>query len=100
MHQVGSSFSKSRIMIFFFASGRRHTSWPRDWSSDVCSSVLKVERVFVHEAMHEDALDLVLLGHLKQREEMVDVRVHAAIAHEPQQVQLSRAPALHRLQKQ
>src|SRR5439155_7960729 len=25
----------------FFASRRRHTSWPRDWSSDVCSSDLK-----------------------------------------------------------
>src|SRR5690625_2987898 len=27
-------------MIFFFSSRRRHTSWPRDWSSDVCSSDL------------------------------------------------------------
>src|SRR5690625_7173891 len=26
--------------IFFFSSRRRHTSWPRDWSSDVCSSDL------------------------------------------------------------
>src|SRR5439155_6534996 len=26
---------------FFFSSRRRHTSWPRDWSSDVCSSDLK-----------------------------------------------------------
>src|SRR5207253_6198649 len=25
---------------FFFSSGRRHTRWPRDWSSDVCSSDL------------------------------------------------------------
>src|SRR5690625_5538117 len=25
---------------FFFASSRRHTRWPRDWSSDVCSSDL------------------------------------------------------------
>src|SRR5690625_2978218 len=24
----------------FFSSGRRHTRWPRDWSSDVCSSDL------------------------------------------------------------
>src|SRR5207253_7803519 len=24
--------------IFFFSSRRRHTRWPRDWSSDVCSS--------------------------------------------------------------
>src|SRR5437870_1815992 len=27
-------------MHFFFSSRRRHTSWPRDWSSDVCSSHL------------------------------------------------------------
>src|SRR5439155_9085282 len=26
---------------FFFSSRRRHTRWPRDWSSDVCSSDLK-----------------------------------------------------------
>src|SRR5439155_15607199 len=25
----------------FFSSRRRHTRWPRDWSSDVCSSDLK-----------------------------------------------------------
>src|SRR5690625_5499617 len=28
-------------MFFFFSSRRRHTSWPRDWSSDVCSSDLR-----------------------------------------------------------
>src|SRR5437660_7034189 len=27
--------------IFFFSSRRRHTRWPRDWSSDVCSSDLR-----------------------------------------------------------
>src|SRR5207253_4088422 len=26
--------------VFFFSSRRRHTRWPRDWSSDVCSSAL------------------------------------------------------------
>src|SRR5207253_4850867 len=26
---------------FFFSSRRRHTRWPRDWSSDVCSSDLE-----------------------------------------------------------
>src|SRR5690625_7820187 len=30
-----------RVMVyFFFSSRRRHTRWPRDWSSDVCSSDL------------------------------------------------------------
>src|SRR5690625_7090431 len=27
-------------MLFFLSSRRRHTRWPRDWSSDVCSSDL------------------------------------------------------------
>src|SRR5439155_6532076 len=30
---------------FFFSSRRRHTRWPRDWSSDVCSSDLTIRRV-------------------------------------------------------
>src|SRR6266508_3866117 len=30
--------------FFFFSSRRRHTRWPRDWSSDVCSSDLPFER--------------------------------------------------------
>src|SRR5690625_7776353 len=28
------------LVAFFFSSRRRHTRWPRDWSSDVCSSDL------------------------------------------------------------
>src|SRR6266508_3712193 len=28
------------MVCFFFSSRRRHTRWPRDWSSDVCSSDL------------------------------------------------------------
>src|SRR6266702_3960289 len=28
--------------LFFFSSRRRHTRWPRDWSSDVCSSDLPI----------------------------------------------------------
>src|SRR5690625_7605119 len=31
-------------MFFFFSSRRRHTRWPGDWSSDVCSSDLKIEK--------------------------------------------------------
>src|SRR5207253_4187066 len=30
----------SEKVYFFFSSRRRHTRWPRDWSSDVCSSDL------------------------------------------------------------
>src|SRR5215510_16111441 len=32
------------LLFFFFSSRRRHTRWPRDWSSDVCSSDLIVRR--------------------------------------------------------
>src|SRR5215510_16055756 len=30
------------MFFFFFSSRRRHTRWPRDWSSDVCSSDLNL----------------------------------------------------------
>src|SRR5690625_7588995 len=33
-------YSASYSCLFFFSSRRRHTRWPRDWSSDVCSSDL------------------------------------------------------------
>src|SRR5439155_3323580 len=31
---------RGNVLIYFFSSRRRHTRWPRDWSSDVCSSDL------------------------------------------------------------
>src|SRR6266508_68170 len=31
------------MFFFFFSSRRRHTRWPRDWSSDVCSSDLETK---------------------------------------------------------
>src|SRR5437870_11961946 len=36
---------------FFFSSRRRHTRWPRDWSSDVCSSDLQEVSESVREGM-------------------------------------------------
>src|SRR5207253_3637596 len=36
---------------FFFSSRRRHTRWPRDWSSDVCSSDLFVAAGVPKQAM-------------------------------------------------
>src|SRR5690606_40828677 len=32
------------VVFFFFSSRRRHTSFSRDWSSDVCSSDLRWQR--------------------------------------------------------
>src|SRR5437870_12002001 len=34
--------SCTRPRTFLFSRRRRHTSWPRDWSSDVCSSDLPI----------------------------------------------------------
>src|SRR5207253_8691820 len=48
---------------FFFSSRRRHTRWPRDWSSDVCSSDLNgIERLDPvrdeRDVLRVDPLDL------------------------------------------
>src|SRR5437660_7242381 len=40
-HDSGS-FPLDPLSISLFSSRRRHTSWPRDWSSDVCSSDLNL----------------------------------------------------------
>src|SRR5690625_7294722 len=34
---------RADVIFFFFSSRRRHTRWPRDWSSDVCSSDLAAD---------------------------------------------------------
>src|SRR5437870_10003695 len=48
---------------FFFSSRRRHTRWPRDWSSDVCSSDLDLVAVATrHGDGHEVLLRLSALG--------------------------------------
>src|SRR5437870_10938445 len=88
--------------FFFFSSRRRHTRWPRDWSSDVCSSDLvaaaraartdglravqvpdahREAEVAVGEGAHRaDVHDVagVLVGELRPREEP-DLRVIAAV---------------------
>src|SRR5207253_3867656 len=59
------STSKCVIVGFFFSSSRRHTSWPRGWSSDVCSSDLTRQQstpadvVQIHAASLGDLTDLV-----------------------------------------
>src|SRR5437870_13195100 len=35
-----AALTNAALRLFFFSSRRRHTRWPRDWSSDVCSSDL------------------------------------------------------------
>src|SRR2546430_12195191 len=36
-----------RCIFFFFSSRRRHTRFDCDWSSDVCSSDLSLQPIFV-----------------------------------------------------
>src|SRR5207302_3223278 len=38
----GRRHARSALFFFFFSSRRRHTRFSRDWSSDVCSSDLKL----------------------------------------------------------
>src|SRR5690625_4934441 len=48
--------------MFFFSSRRRHTRWPRDWSSDVCSSDLSLlKSMDLSTVTLEDALKLLSL---------------------------------------
>src|SRR5690625_4973022 len=45
------------VICFFFSSRRRHTRWPRDWSSDVCSSDLAYserERTLAHRKYEDN----------------------------------------------
>src|SRR5690625_6256198 len=51
----------SFVIFFFFSSRRLHTNWPRDWSSDVCSSDLqRPDRLAVLDGL--DVPALVLYG--------------------------------------
>src|SRR5690606_39434211 len=47
--------------LFFFSSRRRHTSFSRDWSSDVCSSDLaSPEAIILSKILYNSILTLVL----------------------------------------
>src|SRR5690625_7799112 len=54
--------------MFFFSSRRRHTRWPRDWSSDVCSSDLNDEDKAVSspDCLHQDG-EPFTFAHLIER---------------------------------
>src|SRR5690625_4398305 len=68
--------------MYFFSSRRRHTRWPRDWSSDVCSSDLEYPVAVVTAAgkapltaEHEAAIDPLYLAdrHIGRREQYAGV---------------------------
>src|SRR5215203_4580303 len=45
------------MFFFFFSSRRRHTRYWRDWSSDVCSSDLAIERARKAEPKSTEFMD-------------------------------------------
>src|SRR5690625_7892379 len=55
---------------FFFSSRRRHTRWPRDWSSDVCSSDLPAAAEHATRASPHPGASILLLR------EVLDERAH------------------------
>src|SRR5207253_5665329 len=63
--------------FFFFSSRRRHTRWPRDWSSDVCSSDLKVEKTSHEESeeyFHMRPIGAQLGAWASHQSEVIDAR--------------------------
>src|SRR5690625_359653 len=59
----------STACVFFFSSRRRHTRWPRDWSSDVCSSD-------AHSIESEEAIPVLVFLRHQELEEVVVVMGH------------------------
>src|SRR5439155_3897736 len=67
--QTTRGMPDSKAGTFFFSSRRRHTRWPRDWSSDVCSSDLheqemqfaarEREAIAARQVQHQEELGLL-----------------------------------------
>src|SRR3712207_1632296 len=72
---------------FFFSSRRRHTRYWRDWSSDVCSSDLRVQRHVVSDEQRAHADDAGARG-----------RVHAGLANVGRALRLRRNLFLQQLE--
>src|SRR5207249_8619436 len=52
-HAVGVALPAASGTSFFFPSRRRHTRSKRDWSSDVCSSDLRVAVMYLGHIVEE-----------------------------------------------
>src|SRR5690625_1516638 len=68
-----------RYLLFFFSSRRRHTIWPRDWSSDVYSSDLG----FMRRRFGDDAEDLLFTA---ESREWIKGRVEHMTGYRPEQM--------------
>src|SRR5690625_3119584 len=50
------------VFYFFFSSRRRHTRWPRDWSSDVCSSDLEELQKRKAKGIQKKSIRMLIAG--------------------------------------
>src|SRR5699024_11564843 len=71
-------YTQCHLFLFFFSSRRRHTRSKRDWSSDVCSSDLRLQRVLGQFALAieriADAVEIDLrLAHHRTRDARHDI---------------------------
>src|SRR5215203_2997950 len=68
----------SCFFFFFFSSRRRHTSYWRDWSSDVCSSDLGGVWISVKKNLHLRVGQRILVSGTVQNEEKLEIVAEAA----------------------
>src|SRR5690606_41127989 len=83
----------SDLRSFFFSSRRRHTSFSRDWSSDVCSSDLNFLLLLL-EKRRESILEAVageFTALANEVRDVVDVEVRTARALSDEEREIGRA---------
>src|SRR5690625_7866576 len=88
-------------LVFFFSSRRRHTRWPRDWSSDVYSSDLRRHRriqPLAFEGRGQDVFDLG--GHIPDQggERAGGLRHRGVPDQDPEPVEIGRASCRERVE--
>src|SRR5690625_6101944 len=62
------------LVHLFFTSRRRHTRWPRDWSSDVCSSDLENSQLHALQENYEMELAARVQAATTELQERLDMR--------------------------
>src|SRR5690625_7789979 len=67
------------VILFCFSSRRRHTRWPRDWSSDVCSSdlLLAAPLGFIGVYIRQKLEDSPVFQEMSQEDEAIKAPVWA-----------------------
>src|SRR6266508_5111308 len=83
--------------VFFFSSRRRHTRWPRDWSSDVCSSDLEhiIDVISQESRIPRDLIFRDTTDRFKDLEELLARRVigqKEAVRAVAQRLRLNKGP--------